>query len=68
MKMSGEISNQAPYFVGKAEQALYIEDDHIPFLEKGNPTAVITHSIFTAKYFHVEKNEKKGLALKRQKK
>jgi len=35
MKMAGEINNEAPYFVGKAGQQLFIEDDHIPFLEKG---------------------------------
>ena len=35
MKMAGEITNPSPYFVGKAGQPLYIEDDHVPFLEKG---------------------------------
>lgn len=37
MKMAGQITNEVPYFVGKSGQSLYIEDDHIPFLEKGIP-------------------------------
>lgn len=37
MKSAGEITNQFPYFVGRAERSMYIEDDHIPFLQKGIP-------------------------------
>lgn len=32
---SGVIDNQTPYFPGAPNRPLFVEDDHIPFLEKG---------------------------------
>lgn len=34
---SGVIDNQTPYFPGAPNRPLFVEDDHIPFLEKGVP-------------------------------
>ena len=37
MHLSGEIIHEYPYFVGKPNRQVYIEDDHVPFLRKGIP-------------------------------
>lgn len=37
MHLAGQINNERPYFIGKPNRNVYIEDDHVPFLRKGIP-------------------------------
>ncbi|XP_002158175.3 glutaminyl-peptide cyclotransferase [Hydra vulgaris] len=34
---NNDINNESPYFVGSPPSSIFIEDDHVPFLEKGVP-------------------------------
>lgn len=37
MHLAGQIDNKAPFFVGRGDFPVQIEDDHVPFMQEGIP-------------------------------